>query len=348
MSFSDTMELDVAEVTQTCSRLLKTFGTPDDIALVVTEDLLQSELEGYPSHGLMRIIEYCEGIESGKIIPDKRPTAQKINRNVRVVDGNRGFGVIALEKIYTELKEVLDEGEPIGVAGLINCNHIGRLAHVIEPLANKYVVIAFVNYQGAGQNVAPWGGAEGRFCTNPIGFGFPAKDHNPIIIDMTTSIVSEGEIRNYFLSNQLVPDGYLLDEKWEYVNDPREFYKEKRTALIAPLGGDKGYKGYALGLAVEILSGIITGAGFASPKPSPGGNGGFFISINPTVFGRSMDQVYSETDQLISYLRSTKPAAGFKRVRIPGESIQKRKMEKVLVDPLVWKKIINLLEQRSG
>jgi LDH2 family malate/lactate/ureidoglycolate dehydrogenase len=142
----------------------------------------------------------------------------------------------------------------------------------------------------------------------------------PFSLNMTTSSVPEGKIRLAALQHQRVPRGWLIDKNWLPVYDPLELYTHPQRAFLPPLGGPFGYKGFALGLAVEILAGIVTGAGYSMTKPSPGGNGGLFIGFRPSILGRESKNVHSDIEKLIKYCRSSPPHKKASPIRIPGET----------------------------
>lgn len=341
------IQLPINLVQATSDRILQQWGTPPEIATQVTEALISSELEGYASHGLLRLPEYVGAIGEGTLKPKTSPSVQHHSNFSRTVDGERGFGILAANRVQEELSDLLAK-EEIATVGLRNSNHIGRLAHLVYPLSLQgYLIIGFANYLGAGQKVPPWGGTEGRFCTNPIVFGIPTAAGEPIIVDLTTSAVSEGKIRAAAIEDKQIPEGWLIDSNWKAVTDPKRLYADPPTAYLAPLGGIAGYKGFALALVTEILSGIITGAGYSQPTPARGGNGGLFIGFHLTLFGQSRQKVLSGIDNLIAYIQECPVATGFESIEMPGQGSQKaaqarRCTNEIEVSQRVWKQIIDL------
>lgn len=344
------MQLPLMIVEETCQRLLRQVGAPPTVAVRVVEALIDSELEGYSSHGLLRLPEYVSAIQNGLIQLHLDPSVEQYSSGSVMVDGQRAFGVLAADRVRTELHRLLAD-EPIAIVGLCNSNHIGRLAHIVYPLAKQgYITIAFLNYLGSGQKVPPWGGSRGRLCTNPIAFGFPSASSKPIVVDMSTSTVSEGKIRQAAIDGCDIPEGWLIDEEWQPVRKPQRLYTDPPTAYLAPLGAVFGYKGFALGIAAEILAGSLTGAGCARAIPGPGGNGGLFIGMRTNLFGCRSEQVILDMDALASYCRSCPPSPGFDPIRMPGEASQDaveegRRTETVRVSDLVWQQIIALEQQ---
>jgi LDH2 family malate/lactate/ureidoglycolate dehydrogenase len=309
------VELDAAEIEAICVRVLEQRGVSFDTASKVASALIENEHTGYPSHGLLRLPEYVEELRRGAIQADARPTIEARGPYACVVDGHRSFGALSAEAVASALTSRLEQS-PVAVVGLVNSSHVGRLAAIgAKVTAAGYVVLGFANYLGAGQKVVPFGGRAARLATNPILFAFPAATHDPVIVDMTTSVVSEGRVRTAMLAGERVPEGWLADAEGRPVTDPRALYGPDPTAFLTPLGGPAGHKGFALALAVEVLAGIVTGAGAVSPTPGVGGNGGLFIGLRPDVLGADAGSVRRAVHALIDHLNS----AGIDgRVRIPG------------------------------
>lgn len=299
---------------------LRRLGVEDSLASLIIDDMLRNELDGYASHGLLRLIDFRNAVQTGKLLPNNEPIVCKSTDISCVVDGNGSPGLASANVVVCELTR-LTEQNGFSLVGLLNSNHIGRLASIGRPLAERgFVVFGFVNFLGAGQNVAPWKGADGRFCTNPVLFAFP-NGPTPILIDFSTSAVAEGKVRQALLSGSSVPDGWLVDKNWKPVNAPEELYSKTRQALLAPLGGDQGHKGFALAFAVEILAGIISGGGHIG-RPGGEGNGGFFLCFNPELLGRSLSDILDEIECLSDYIKTSTPC-DFDGIRLPGDRSSK-------------------------
>lgn len=310
------MLIDVETISNIAIQALRRFETPSSIANCVVNALIQNEIRGYPSHGLLRLPDYIQEIRNGTLFPDALPTAERISTSAWKLNGNRGFGYLAAIKIGEILAQEVQSQHIVAIS-LVNANHVGRLADIIRPAAEYgYLVFGCCNYLGAGQKVVPYGGNLGRLCTNPLVFAAPVKDQPPIILDMTTSVVAEGKLRAKWYCEEKVPDGWLVDIDGNTINEPSRLYENPLTTFIEPLGGKEvGYKGFGLALFVEIFAGILTGAGFCTSQSAVGGNGGFFLCFSAKLFGRNNDLVEEEVLKLINHVRS----AG-EKVRIPGWS----------------------------
>jgi LDH2 family malate/lactate/ureidoglycolate dehydrogenase len=310
----------LADARRICAAVLERAGAPAEVAELVVDDLLLSDAVGYSSHGILRVPQYVEEIARGSLDPAARPDARAVTSVSRVVDGGHGFGALAKRRIARELIAVLADN-PVAVVGLERCTHLGRLAPLLESVAGSgAVAMAFANFGGGHQKVAPWGGSEVRLSTNPIGMSFPAGGE-PVTIDLSTSQVAEGAIRAAMLAGAPVPPGWLVDRNWRSVTDPGLLYQTPPAAMMTPLGGDAGHKGFALSLAVEILAGILARAGHARPGAPELGNGGLFLALRPDVLGSSLPRVRAEVDALVDYCLACPEAPGFTAVRIPGRRL---------------------------
>jgi uncharacterized oxidoreductase len=167
--------------------------------------------------------------------------------------------------------------------------------------------------------VAPWGGAEPRLGTNPIAIAVPAEPR-PIVIDLTTSVVAEGKVRLARDTGKSVPAGWLLDRGGEPTTDPAALYG---GGTLLPLGGREGHKGYALAMAVDLLGGILAGAGagLLAGTSSPGGafaNNFLVQAIDPGAL-LPREEFARGVREYVAYVRSSRPRAGGGEVLLPGE-----------------------------
>jgi LDH2 family malate/lactate/ureidoglycolate dehydrogenase len=327
--------------------ILRRTGTTRAVAEKVMKSILRNELEGYASHGLLRLKDYLQAIDAGELQVNSRPTLRQITSQVKEVNGCRGWGVLSVEAVVKAMQSLL-RTQAVGIITMVNTAHIGRLARIAEPLARRnIVVIGFVNYLGAGQRVPVFGGSEARFCTNPVLIGIPTRDSHPVILDMTTSTAAEGRIREYLLKGERVPEGWLIDGNWNPVDRPELLYSSPPEAMIPPLGGAQAYKGAGLAFCAEIFAGILGRAGFVQDEHKPGGNGGFFIGVRMNSLGARVAQMLDEIRELIAYCRSSPVALGYQPFRYPGEKPAVRYARsldgnRVVVARRTWETLVEL------
>ena len=195
------------------------------------------------------------------------------------------------------------------------------------------------NDHGGGTCVAPHGGVEGRLSTNPIACAVPIERQNPIVLDMSTSVVASGKIRVKQHQGEALPHGWLIDAQGESTTNADDFYSTPPAALL-PFGGTvSAHKGFGLSVIVDILSGALTGAGCSQSEDARVGNGLFVLVINVASF-RGFPGFSAEIERFIGYLKSAKRAAGVDAIRMPGErgweEQHRREQEGIPIDAETW------------
>lgn len=333
------VQIELKEVKKVCITIFNRFGTSPEVSEIVVDDLIGNELDKYHSHGLMRMIEYAQSIQDDMLDIYAKPTYEYLSDIVVKIDGHRSFGSLVQRLINDKLLQLLARNK-FGFLTFSNSGHISRLHKVVEPVvSNNGIVIGFMNYSGSGQNVIPFRGTSGKLCTNPIVFGVPSKK-GMVIIDFSTSTLSEGKLRNAYYQGLHVPEGILVDTTGAAVTDPALFYKHYNKVFLTPLGGaDFGYKGFGLALFVEIMAGILSGGGFSSPQAMGHGNAGTFIVFSAELFNLSNQDLQHKVEELIQYLRDDPK----QQVKIPGYNRKPRNRQDFINIPQkVWDKLIAL------
>lgn len=183
--------------------------------------------------------------------------------------------------------------------------------------------------------------------TAPVSFAFPAFEEKPFILDIATSVCAEGKVRVMLHKGEKLSYGYIIDSEGNPSDNPEDLY---RGGAILPLGGDLvGYKGFGLALAVEALSGILSGDGCAYEARKKG-NGVFFQAINLESF-TPVDGFKRQMDGLIRAVKSSKLRPGFEEILMPGElefrTEQKRLKEGIHVPEKTWEEIRNLADRMN-
>lgn len=317
-------------------RIFVAAGAPDDEAQLVSESLVRANLAGYDSHGVIRIIQYVNDIERGLIKPGAKIEVAKETKSSATLNGNWGFGQV-IAKRAMELAISKARESAIGIVCAFNCNHVGRLAdYTLMALRNDMIGVAMVN---STRFVAPFGGKERMLSTGPISFAFPSDLEFPLIIDISTSVVAEGKVRVMLHRGEKIPYGWIIDKDGNPSNNPKDLYD---GGAILPLGGDEaGHKGFGLGLAVEILSGILSGAGCAYEETKRG-NGVFLEAINIEDF-MPIEEFKRKVGDLIRAIKSSKPRPGWKEITVPGEPeylVEKTRLrEGIYVPDRTWEEI---------
>lgn len=213
------------------------------------------------------------------------------------------------------------------------------------------IALLMANDHGGGTCVAPHGGVEGRLSTNPMACAVPIQGQDPIVLDMSTSVVASGKIRVKQHRNEALPDGWLIDAEGESTTNADDFYGVPPAALLPFGGAVSAHKGFGLSVIVDILAGALTGAGCSKGEDARVGNGLFVLVINVASF-RGFPGFGAEIEHFIAYLKSAKCAAGFDAIRMPGErsweTQRRREREGIPIDAETWAQIQALLsEQRD-
>ena len=321
------------------TKIFTAAGAPVEEAELVSKLLVKANLAGHDSHGVIRIVQYVNAIERGDIKPGAEIEVVRETCSSALLNGNWGFGQVVAKRAMEMTIEKAAEGS-VGTVCAFNLYHIGRLAdYTAMALQKDMVGIAMANSR---KGVAPHGGSERLLSTSPLSYAFPTGEKSPIILDIATSVCAEGKVRVKLHRGEKLPDGYIIDKNGNPSNDPEDLY---RGGAILPLGGDSlGYKGFGLALAVEVLSGILSGSGCAYEAEKKG-NGVFFQALDIASF-MPVEEFKGRIDSLIQTAKSSKPRLGFEEILIPGEpelrTEKKRLEEGIYVPEKTWEEIYGI------
>ena len=327
-----------AELMSLSNEIFTSWGTPISDAQIVSEHLVESNLRGIDSHGVIRIPQYVEDIEQGRVLPGAPVLEGEKNAAVTAVDCGWNFGQVGATKA---MEIAIADARRMRVSAVVTrrCNHAGRLGAYVEQAAHAgFLALGFCSSPRHGHFVVPWGGREGRLSTNPIAFGIPAGREEPIVGDFSTSQTAEGKIRLHRNEKRKLPEGWILDGKGNPSIQPSDFYGPPQ-GVILPFGGRLGYRGYALGLLVEVMGTIL--AGYASPMDRPGNGVAFIVLDVSALLPRSR---YDELiEDMVAYIKSSSPIKAGDQVLLPGElerNVRKERLERgICIDNNTWNAI---------
>jgi uncharacterized oxidoreductase len=297
----------------------------------------------------LRLSQYCDAIEKSELAPHAKPVLQRECVAGAVLDGQRGFGQVAANEA---MKLAIERARLTGVAAvtLHNCYHSGRLA-VYSLMAAKagMIGIVMVNAGGGGQSVAPFGGIERRLATNPFAIAVPSGgDYDPVL-DVATSMVPEGKVRNYYRRGESLPGDWIIDAEGRPATDAQHFYGPPAGAIL-PWGGSVGYKGFGLAFLIDVIAGALSGAGCCGPDVVPARDGVLLLALDIEQFV-SGQTFRRQVMTLIHHVKSCPPAPGYEEVFVPGElehrEAQKRRRVGILVDDTTWQEIQSLARRYS-
>jgi len=317
-------------------------GLPEAEASVIAGSLVEANLQGHDSHGVMRIRDYIRQVKKGELVPGVELLIKSETAAILAADAQFGFGQIQAGRL---MERLMKKAESAGAATgtLMRCGHIGRLGEWVEMAAARgYAALITVNDNGSFRVVAPPGGTEPQISTNPIAIGAPTGN-GPMVLDISTSVVANGKVRLALAEGVPCPDGWLLDGDGNPTNDPN-VRREDPCGTILPLGGEQaGYKGFGLGLMLDILVGGLTG-GYSPPQEdAPGCNNVLAIVWNPHQFAGS-EHFLQQADKLIASIRGSRRKAGVDQIRLPGdrsgEVRQQRIQSGVPFDEGNWQRLV--------
>src|SRR5512132_231201 len=257
-------------------------GTPPEHARIVATHQVGANLVGHDSHGVVLLPTYIDRIGRGHIVPVARPEILNESPTTLAVNGRWGFGPVisewTMERLVAKAREMRIAGGTIREQ-----SHVGRLADY--PLMATRAGFIGLMMADSGQNpkaVAPFGGREARLGTNPICIAFPSDLPGPVFIDMATSAVAAGKLQLYRARKSPIPEGWLVEADGRPATDPNAYYE--RGAVMLPLGGPEGHKGYGLSFAVETLASLLPGLGFGIDPQGRHNDGSFMLVVDPANF----------------------------------------------------------------
>lgn len=336
-----------AELVTFATQLLTAGGASPAEAQRVAESLVGAELRGYSSHGMMRIPFYIRMIADGKIVPQAELKILEESDTRIVADANWGIGQVqAMDLTERLLEKAKSSGLAIGT--MIHSGHIGRLGEYCETAAAAGMVSLFmVNSHGGVVRVAPPGGKAPRLSTNPLAIGAP-HDDSPLVLDFSTSATAEGKVRVQKIAGKPCPEGWLLDSDGKPTTNPEDLYSDPPGSIL-PMGGNQTYKGFGLGLMIEIFTGALSGGVTARETPYPNkGNCVFAMLLNPEKFGGA-DHFAAEVNQLVTYIRDCPRVDGVEQITLPGDPeraiFAKRSAEGTDIDVGNWGQLTDLAKE---
>jgi uncharacterized oxidoreductase len=261
-------------------------GAPQEEAAIVGNHLVEANLMGHDSHGIVRTLGYVNQTKDGGLVPAAPMEVIGGRAAVAVLDVGWNFGQVGATRA---MELAIERAREHGVGAVVcrNCGHIGRVgAYGQMAAAAGMIGMACVNNPGTDGLVAPYGGAKGRMGTNPWSTVVPTSDpEQPFVLDFATSVAAEGKVRVARNKGVEMPPNYLIDSNGNPTQNPADLYLNEsgeRGALLA-FGGPVGYKAYGLAMAVEALSGALSGSGTAGGDKR-GGNGVFMLALDVSAF----------------------------------------------------------------
>lgn len=328
--------LPAAEMTQLATHIFQKVGCVEEIAAMVAEHLVETNLRGIESHGVMRLMQYVEQLENGYMQPLGQPTLYQNEKGAWIADGQGGFGIPTLH-LGVEKGIEIAKVQGMSVVAAVNCGHTGRLGAYVERGAEAGCLTICIG--GGGHKdwpqVAPYGGSKGMLPTNPYAFGIPGGERGPVVLDFATAKIAGGWIYAAQSAGVLLPPDAVIDAAGNPTRNPDDYYN---GGAILPMAGPKGY---GLALMAELIGEAMLGEVTTEMN-------WLFICIDTALYaGGSRYQAIAEG--ILQEIRSCPPAVGFARVEIPGE--RERDLEAankdvgIAIPEQTWAQILALAER---
>jgi len=303
--------IPAARLVDLVAAIMNAGGSGAAEARTIAERLVDSNLVGHDSHGVLRVAKYLEWVRIGWLRPNTPPTIVFESETIAIIDGNRGFGQV-IGEFATRLGIAKAASTGIAMIGLRNCGHLGRLGDWAEMAAAAgQVSLHFLNTSGA-QRVAPFGGSDRRLSTNPMAIGVPLAGGAPAILDITTSTVAEGKLMLASNKGERVPEGWIVDKHGRPTTDPKDFYDGGALLTIG------AHKGSGLSMLTDLLAGAVTTGRSSDPADTILRNNMLSIYIAPAVYDKD-GAIPVEAQRLVDWVRASPPAVAGQPVLAPGE-----------------------------
>jgi uncharacterized oxidoreductase len=317
-------------------------GSAPDEAARVAHNLVEANLTGHDSHGVGMLPRYVENLLAGGLKANQRLRIVTDHGALLTLDGQAGYGqVMGHEAMALGIERARRHG--VAVLGLTNAHHIGRIGAWAEQcLEAGLVSVHFVNVISE-PIVAPWGGSDGRFVTNPMCVGIPMGDADPLVLDFATSRVAMGKVRVAFNKGEAMAPGTLIDAHGQPATDPGVMFRQPHGALL-PFGE---HKGYGLAVACEILAGALTGGLTLHGNADPGTIINHMLSfiVDPARLGGAA-HLTREARAFADWVKASPPAPGEagQPVQLPGDPERRHRRQReaqgIPIDLTTWNQLL--------
>jgi L-2-hydroxycarboxylate dehydrogenase (NAD+) len=322
--------VDAKVLTDFCVRIFRKLGVPEADARITGDVLVTADLRGIESHGVARVRRYVDGIRKGLMLVN--PATKVVNDapSTALIDAGSGLGQPAAHRA---MEMAIQKAGKTG-AGFVtvrNSNHYG-IAGYYAMMALEHDCIG-MSMTNADVLVVPTFGRDAMLGTNPIAIAAPAGKERPFVLDMATSTVPRGKLEVYDRQGRPLPPGWATDENGTETSDAHRVldnFKVRAGGGLLPLGGAgellSGYKGYGLAAWVDVFSGVLSGAAFAtliSPITADGrvlaSNVGHFFGAWRVAGFRPIEEFKTSMDEFQRLLKNAPRVEGQDRIYIPGE-----------------------------
>jgi LDH2 family malate/lactate/ureidoglycolate dehydrogenase len=305
---------DPAKLIDFVTAVYRSAGVPEGDARLVADSLVQADLWGHQSHGVLRASWYLARLKSGVMSAQTRPQLVVDSGAVAVIEGNEGIGQVLTAHAA---REAIRRAKVHGIAAVAvrNSNHFGTCMYYTRMGADAGCVMLLTT--NGGPAMAPWGGNKKIVGTNPWSVAAPAGRYPPLLMDMANTAVARGKIYLARQRHERIPEGWAIDVAGRPTTDPQAAI----DGIILPMAG---HKGYAIAVAMDMLSGVLSASSFLSAVHGPyetqsrSGAGHFIIAMSIEAF-QPLADFNSRMERFIQELKSVPRAKDVDEVFYPGE-----------------------------
>ncbi len=289
-------------------------GVPEADARLIADTLVQADLWGHQSHGVLRLGWYLDRLRNKVMNPVTTPEFVVDAGGLAVIDGHDGVGHVLAKRAAEEaIKRAKVHG--IAAVGVRMSNHFGTCMYYTLMGAREGCVMMLTS--NGGPAMAPWGGRKKIVGTNPWSIAAPAGRHAPFVVDMANTGVARGKIYLARNKHEPIPEGWAITADGAPTTDPQAAI----DGIILPMAG---HKGYAIAAMVDMMSGVLTGSGFLSSVHSPyktadkSNCGHFMMAINIEAM-QPLSEFNTRMEQFVAEIKAVPLAQGYDEVFYPGE-----------------------------
>jgi hydroxycarboxylate dehydrogenase B len=338
---ADTHLFRLAPLRAAMQQVVRGFGSEAAEVDAVVDNLIEANLKGHDSHGIGMLPRYAEAYLEGNLRPNQRLKTVLDTGSLLRLDGGHGFGQV-MGRDAMDLGIVRAQQHGSCIVALGQSHHLGRIGAWAEQAAAAGLVsIHFVNVVSRAI-VAPFGGSDARFGTNPFCVGVPLRGREPVVLDFATSVIAQGKTRVAHNKGEMLEPGCLIDDHGQPTQDPR-------FTVVPPLGAlltFGGHKGSGLALMCELLGGAL--AAGQTQRDHEGKlrrvlNGMLSIILDPAALG-AQDHFENEANAFLSWMKASPPREGFGDVQSAGEPeralMAQRTAHGIPVDSTTWSEIL--------
>jgi LDH2 family malate/lactate/ureidoglycolate dehydrogenase len=322
-------------------------GLPPEDSAKVAELMTEADLTGADAHGIFRLPQYVQRIQAGGLNPKPAIKVKRTAPATALVDGDNGMGHLVMSRAAETAIEIARE---TGVAwvGAHHSNHAGPAA-LYATMPVEHGMIGLYSAVASANHMAMWGGVDALLGTNPLAVGIPTGEEPPVILDIATTTVSYGTIKNYALQGKSIPEGWMINRAdGKPLTDPRR----SNEGILLPIGG---YKGSGLALVLGLLAGTLNGAAFGrdvvdfnADATTETNTGHFIVAVDVARF-TPLSTYKAEVDRHLRDLRASARLPGCDEIRIPGEQrigrYERRLRDGVPLSPELRQKLDSLAGQ---